>query len=166
MMEYEAQITEDPQVLHADFLNRGRFYQKGFAVYIQGLVNDLDFWSTPDGNEQRAQELSTDMRLYCSQMRSVYDRLVEEGLKESPDADLLLPIHAHIQELSLEVEKIILGQAGIKKALELLQAIFRGGYQFRLRLMTLQESLRSFPGYEQSCLSGIDILGKKWTSVL
>ncbi|OGJ42031.1 hypothetical protein A3J23_02675 [Candidatus Peregrinibacteria bacterium RIFCSPLOWO2_02_FULL_48_14] len=161
-MEHEAALIEDPEILHTDFLNRGRFYQKGFAVYIQGLINDLDFWRSGD----RRDELVDDMRHSCFRMKSIYERLIGEGLRECPDADLLLPIDTLIQELSLALEKIILGQTDIEKAIEILRTIFQNSYQFRLRLIALQNELRSCPGYENTRLSGRDIFGKEWASVL
>jgi len=125
-MEHEAALDENPGILYADFLNRGRFYQKGFAVYIQGLINDLDFWRSGD----RRDELVDDMRHSCFRMKS------------------------------------ILGQTDIEKAIEILRTIFQDSYQFRLRLMALQNELRSCPGYENTRLSGRDIFGKEWASVL
>src|SRR3989338_5171114 len=48
-MEHEAALIEDPEILHTDFLNRGRFYQKGFAVLFIGVQCDLDSWEILEG---------------------------------------------------------------------------------------------------------------------
>lgn len=161
MENYE--LTISPETLRDEFLFRGRFYKKGFGVLIQGLICELDLLYEDDGEREKRTEW---MRSTLQQMRSIYDQMIEEGLKNSPDADLLTPISEKINVLTTEVERVILTNAPVEEAIEMVRFIFHKAQEFRARLTTLQKQLRTCPGFERTRLSGKDIFGKEWTSCL
>ena len=152
---------KEPEALVQELLSRGKFYKKGFGVLIQGLVCDLDLFYEEGMNQE---EKISSMRSTINQMRNIYEQMLIDGLKESPDADLLLNINQKINELTDEVEKIILTKTTTDKAIEILKAIFRPAQEFRKRLHELLNELRTHSGYERWSLRGQDVFGRDWSS--
>lgn len=151
---------QDPEKLFQEFQLRGKFYKKGFAILFIGINCDLDIWESI-----KKPELEASARSQCQQMKAIYQGMLEDGLADSPDADILLPIVQTLDELEWEIEKIFTQNAPTDRAFELTKSIYKAGQLLRSRLYTMQKELRTHQGYEKARISATDIFGGHWDSV-